>query len=180
MLSTDRLILRQWREDDLAPFAVINADPEVMRYFPSTRTRAESDETKERFTAHIDQHGFGFWATQLKSTGQFAGFIGMQHVDYLPSGPAMEIGWRLDKSIWGQGFAPEGARACLAFAFSRLGLDEVVSFTASTNMPSRRVMEKIGMKHDVSRDFDHPLVAEESGLKPHVFYAIKSTDRLKT
>lgn len=176
MLSTDRLKLRQWREGDLAPFAVLNADPDVMRYFPSTRTSAESDATYDRLHRHIEEHGFGFWAAELLETGEFIGFIGMQHCDYLPSGPAVEIGWRLDKRFWGQGYAPEGARACLAFAFSRLDLDEVVSFTAHTNTPSMRVMEKIGMRRDPARDFDHPMVEESSGLKPHVFYVISSTD----
>lgn len=176
MLSTDRLKLRQWREEDLAPFAVLNADPDVMRYFPSVRTRAESDETYARLHRHIEKHGFGFWAAEMIDTGQFIGFIGMEHCDYLPSGPAVEIGWRLDKSVWGQGLAPEGARACLAYAFSKLGLDEVVSFTADTNTPSMRVMEKIGMRRDEARDFDHPSVAEDTGLKSHVFYAICNTD----
>ncbi len=176
MLSTDRLKLRQWREEDLAPFAVLNADLEVMRYFPNTRTRAESDETYDRLHRHVADHGFGFWAAELHTTGQFIGFIGMQNCDYLPSGPAVEIGWRLDKNFWGQGFAPEGARACLAYAFSKLGLEEVVSFTAHTNTPSMRVMEKIGMHRDIARDFDHPMVAEDTGLKPHVFYTISNTD----
>lgn len=176
MLTTDRLRLRQWREEDLAPFAVLNADPEVMRYFPNTRTRAESNETHDRLYRHIDEHGFGFWAAELLATGQFIGFIGMQHCDYLPSGPAVEIGWRLDRRFWGQGLAPEGARACLAYAFSNLGLEEVVSFTAHTNTPSMRVMEKIGMSRDTARDFDHPMVEEETGLKPHVFYSIGNTD----
>lgn len=176
MLSTDRLRLRQWREEDLAPFAVMNGDADVMRYFPSIRTRAESDETYDRLYRHIDEHGFGFWAAELIETGNFIGFIGMQHCEYLPSGPAVEIGWRLDKNYWGQGLAPEGARACLAYAFSKLGLNEVVSFTAHTNEPSMRVMEKIGMRRDRSRDFDHPMVAEETGLMPHVFYAIGKSD----
>lgn len=173
VLTTERLLLRQWRDSDREPFAAMNADHQVMRFFEQPRTRAESDATAERLAAHIDRHGFGFWAAELQNTGQFIGFVGMENVTSdMPFAPAVEIGWRLDSQVWGQGLAPEGARACLAFAFARLGLDEVVSFTAASNVPSMRVMEKIGMVRDKGRDFDHPHVSETSPLKPHVFYRI--------
>ena len=177
MLTTERLLLRQWQENDRAPFAAMNADPDVMRYFPATRTRVESDETYDRLHKHIAEHGFGFWAAELRESGKFVGFIGMQHVTPdMQCAPAVEIGWRLDKSVWGQGLAPEGARACLAYAFSKLGLDEVVSFTNVANQPSMRVMEKIGMTRDFDGDFDHPAIEDGSPIKPHVFYRIQSTD----
>lgn len=179
MLQTDRLRLRQWLPSDREPFARMNADKDVMRYFEKTRTRQESDDTIERLESHISQYGFGFWAAELRSSGVFVGFVGMQHVPAdMPFAPAVEIGWRLDKAYWGQGLAPEAARACLAYAFSRLQLEEVVSFTATSNMPSWRVMEKIGMKHDKMRDFDHPAVSDGSNLKRHVFYCLKSTDAI--
>lgn len=177
MLTTDRIVLRRWQPNDREPFAAINADADVMRYFDKPRNRAESDATADRLEAHINDHDFGFWAAELKETGEFIGFIGIEHTspDLLCS-PAVEIGWRLDKRFWGKGLAPEGARACLAYAFSKLKLEEVVSFTAEGNVPSMRVMEKIGMKRDVSADFDHPAIPEGHPIRRHVFYRITSSD----
>ncbi len=180
MLTTDRLLLRPWRESDRAPFAAINADPDVMRYFPATRSREESDQTYDRLEKHVREHGFGFWAAELKETGKFIGFVGMQHVEPdMLFAPAVEIGWRLDKSVWGQGLAPEGARACLAYAFSKLGLEEVVSFTTANNQPSMRVMEKIGMTRDHEGDFDHPAIEGGSPIKPHVLYRIRAAEAFR-
>lgn len=177
MLSTDRLILREWRQDDLAPFARLNADTEVMRYFPATLSGAETEAAIGRLSEHIASNGFGFWAAELKDTREFIGFVGMQHVpQILPCAPAVEIGWRLDKNYWGRGLAPEAARACLLFAFSHLGLDEVVSFTAALNEPSQRVMQKIGMIRDMSADFEHPAVSSRSQLRRHVLYRIDAND----
>lgn len=177
MLATDRLILREWQQEDLVPFSRLNADKEVMRFFPAVQSMEETRVSVERVTARIKADGFGFWAAELRNTSTFIGFIGLQRVqDALPCAPAVEIGWRLDRSVWGQGLAPEGARACLAYAFSALGLDEVVSFTATANKPSRSVMEKIGMTHDLEGDFDHPAVAESSGLRQHVLYRMNATD----
>lgn len=173
MLTTERILLRQWQPDDREPFAALNADRDVMRYFESTRNRVESDATADRLEAHISDHGFGFWAAELRESGDFIGFIGIENTPpTLPCSPAVEIGWRLDKRFWGRGLAPEGARACLLFAFSKLGLDEVVSFTAEGNAPSMRVMEKIGMKRDAASDFEHPALPEGHPIRPHVFYRI--------
>lgn len=177
MLTTDRIILRQWRAEDRKPFAAMNSDPDVMRYFENLRSRAESDATADRLEAHIDEHGFGFWAAELRETGEFIGFVGMEHTPLeLPCSPAVEIGWRIDKRFWGEGLAPEGARACLLFAFSRLQLNEVVSFTAVPNIPSLRVMEKIGMKRDLSGDFEHPAVPKGHPIRPHVLYRISGEE----
>ncbi len=130
-----------------------------------------------RVQAHIEENGFGFWVAELKAEKQCIGFIGLQQVaGILPCAPAVEIGWRLDKSVWGQGLAPEGARACLAYAFSKLGLEEVVSFTAAKNVPSRRVMEKIGMIHDPAASFEHPAVSRGSTIRDHVLYRIRACD----
>ena len=177
MLTTDRLILRQWRQEDLAPFSVLNADPEVMKFFPSPLTTVQTERTMQRISADIETHGFGFWAAELRDTSEFIGFIGMQHApEDLEFSPAIEIGWRLKHTFWGKGYAPEGARAVLAFAYSELKSDSVVSFTASVNKPSQRVMQKIGMWHDEPSDFEHPSVQDGSSLKPHVLYRHKATD----
>jgi RimJ/RimL family protein N-acetyltransferase len=177
MLTTDRLTLRPWREEDRAPFAAMNADPEVMRYFPSVQTRAESDASVDRLMARQEAHGFCFWAAEGRVSGTFVGMIGIQHApEAVPAAPAIEIGWRLDRAVWGQGLAPEGARAALAFVFFHVGAREVVAFTAVANTPSRRVMEKIGMTRDMEGDFDHPLVPEGSAVRAHVLYRIKATD----
>ena len=177
MLTTDRILLRQWQPRDREPFAALNADSEVMRYFENTKSRPESDATAAQLEAHINDHGFGFWAAELRESGDFIGFIGIETTpSTLPCSPAVEIGWRLDKRFWGKGLAPEGARACLLFGFSKLGLDEVVSFTTEGNVPSMRVMEKIGMKHDTSSDFEHPAIPEGHPLRSHVFYRIGQTD----
>lgn len=177
MLSTERLLLREWRQEDLAPFSRLNVDSDVMRYFPSVQDERQSAAAIKRISGHFDDYGFCFWAAELKETGKFIGFIGMQHAPAdLPCAPAVEIGWRLDKAVWGQGLAPEGARACLLYAFSKLALGEVVSFTALSNQPSQRVMEKIGMKRDEKGDFEHPAVSAETGLREHVLYRIGASD----
>lgn len=175
MLTTDRLILRQWRDDDKAPFAAMNADKDVMRFFPSVQSRQQSDSGVDRLRGHIEEYGFGFWAAALRESDRFVGMIGIQHASAeVPCAPAVEIGWRLDKSVWGQGLAPEGARAALAYGFAAEGLEEIVSFTAAINTPSARVMEKIGMVRDKAGDFDHPLVAAGHLVQPHILYRIKN------
>lgn len=175
MLTTDRLILRNWRSNDLGPFANLNADPEVMRYFPSCLSREETGMLIERIQGHIQTNDFGFWAVELRATGALIGMIGLSKVnEKLPFAPGIEVGWRLSRDVWGQGLATEGVRACLAYAFSALKADEVVSFTTVRNAPSRRVMEKLLMRHDVANDFDHPLLPDNSPLKKHVLYRISS------
>lgn len=176
-VETDRLILRAWREEDLAPFARLNADTEVMRYFERPFTREESDESVKRFTAGIETHGFGLWAAELKLDNSFIGLIGLQGVGSdLFFGPTIEIGWRLQKDVWGQGLAPEGALGALAFAFEEKKVPEVVSFTAACNVPSRRVMEKVGMTTEVSEDFDHPRVTKGHMIERHCLYRLSSAD----
>jgi len=174
MISTDRLILRDWAESDSAPFAALNADADVMRYFPAPLAREASDAAAKRYQAHIKLHGFGLWAVELRKTGQFIGFIGLQYSpDYLPFASACEIGWRLDKSVWGQGLAPEGARSALAYAFATLKAEKVISITASINKPSMRVMEKIGMQRVHGGDFDHPKVDVGHSGRQHVLYQLR-------
>lgn len=156
-LRTARLLLRPWREEDLPAYAAMNADPEVRRWFPGTLARGQSDAQATKLQAHIDAHGFGFWAVEIADRVPFIGFVGLQHVTFeAPFTPAVEIGWRLARAHWGQGYATEAARAALAHGFGPVGLAEVVSFAVPGNLASRRVMERIGMRHDPKSDFDDP------------------------
>lgn len=170
-LETERLRLRQWTAGDRAPFAALNADPDVMAYFPAPLTRAESDWQAERCEHLIAEHGWGFWACELKSNGIFIGFVGLNTIsDDLPIAPGVEIGWRLDKAHWRHGYATEAARGALKFGFETLGLAEIVAFTAVPNIPSRAVMERLGMQRDPAT-FEHPRVPP-GPLKTHVLYRL--------
>ena len=172
-LRTERLLLRHWRDSDREPFAAINADPAVMRFFPSTLDRAASDAFVDRMQAQLERAGWGLWATELITTGELIGFVGLTPVaaGHLPPGPCTEVGWRLAAHAWGNGYAPEAGRAAMEVAFTHLGLPEVVSFTTAANLPSRRVMDKLGLRHHPSRDFDHPVHVDWHGRR-HVLYAV--------
>jgi RimJ/RimL family protein N-acetyltransferase len=171
-LETERLILRAWRESDREPFAALTADPEVMRFFPSVLTREESDALADKIEEHMRAHGFTFWAVEERTSGAFVGFVGLARTPFEAHfTPCVEIGWRLAKSAWGKGYASEAARESLRFGFEELGLDEIVSFTAESNVPSRKVMERIGMRRD-PRAFDHPRVAPGHPLCRHVLYRL--------
>ena len=175
-LTTDRLLLRRWRVGDRSPFAELNADPEVMRYFPAVLTRRASDELAARIEADIARQGWGLWALEERATGRFVGFTGLARATFAaPFTPAVEIGWRLSRTAWGLGFATEAARAAATFAFGDLGLDELVSFTAAGNARSRAVMRRLGMRHDDADDFDHAAV-RDSDLRRHVLYRLAATD----
>jgi RimJ/RimL family protein N-acetyltransferase len=170
-LSTPRLVLRQWRDSDREPFAALNADPEVMEHFPAVFSREESDARVDRYAAGIAERGWGIWAAQTATTGEFIGFVGLNPVPAeLPFAPGVEIGWRLARRYWGQGLATEAATVALEYALGPLGLEEVVAFTAATNVRSQRVMQKLGMTHDPLDDFDHPAVADGHRLRRHVLY----------
>ena len=159
-LHTDRLIMRPWRDADRAPFAAMNADPDVMRYFPKILTRAESDDVVDRINRCFDENGWGFWALEIPETADFIGFTGLNiprfDAHFMPS---VEIGWRLAPQFWGKGYATEAAHAALAFGFDTLRLPEIVAFTTPDNAPSRAVMEKIGMTYDPADDFDHEVLS---------------------
>jgi RimJ/RimL family protein N-acetyltransferase len=172
-MATARLRLRQWREADREPFAALNADPEVMRYFASVISREASDRSIDAWRAEIAERGWSNWAVELVRTGEFIGFVGLSvpRRAELPFMPCVEIGWRLARAHWGQGHATEAARAALQLGFERLGLAEIVSFTSLVNRPSRAVMERIGMR-DSGRDFDHPALPEGSVLRRHCLYRI--------
>jgi RimJ/RimL family protein N-acetyltransferase len=172
-LTTDRLLLRNWRDSDREPFAALNADPAVMEHFPAVQTREQSDGLIDRSIPMIDERGWGLWAVEVRETGEFIGFTGLSVPSFEAHFmPAVEIGWRLAKGAWGNGYATEAARAALAHGFGPAGLDEIVSFTATPNVPSQRVMQRIGMVHDEPGDFDHPRIADGHRLRRHVLYRI--------
>jgi RimJ/RimL family protein N-acetyltransferase len=172
-LETPRLLLRRWRDEDRAPFAALNADPVVMEHFPAPLSRAESDALADRIAAGLDQRGWGLWAVELRESPAFIGFLGLNPATFdAPFTPAVEVGWRLAREHWGRGYATEGARAALDFGFEDLALDEIVSFTTHGNVRSRRVMDRLGMHHDATDDFDNPNIAEGHPLRPHVLYRL--------
>ena len=176
-LETPRLILRRWQEADRAPFAAMNADPVVMRFFAAPFTTEQSNETIDRYLAAFDREGFSFFAAILRDTAAFAGTIGLQTMrDVVPDlpQPAVEIGWRLTQASQGQGLATEGALAVIDFAFHQLGLVEVVAITAIPNQPSRRVMEKLCMTHRPELDFDHPRVPAGHLYERHTLYSLRN------
>jgi RimJ/RimL family protein N-acetyltransferase len=171
-LRTERLRLRQWTEADRDPFATLNADPEVMRYFRAPLTRAQSDAMIAREQARIAARGWGLWAVEVIDGAPFIGFVGLAEPGFSAHfTPAVEVGWRLAQAFWGHGYATEAATAALAVAFGQLGLQEVVSFTAAVNTRSTRVMSRLGMTHDASDDFEHPAVPD-GPLRAHVLYRL--------
>ncbi|ULQ60435.1 GNAT family N-acetyltransferase [Brucepastera parasyntrophica] len=175
VIETPRLALRHWKESDMVPFIRMNADTEVMRYFPEPY---EEDRTRCFYDAIITEfsdYGYGLYAAEEKNSGGFIGFIGFHRANFKAAFcPCIEIGWRLDKSFWNRGYAAEGANACLKYGFEYLGFDRVYSFTAVENLPSQRVMQKIGMR--LEQYFDHPDVQDGHPLKPHVCYTITKKD----
>jgi ribosomal-protein-alanine N-acetyltransferase len=169
-ITTGRLLLRDWHEEDLEPFAALNGDPEVMRYFPATLTRAESDALARHIQGLMTVHGWGLWAVEVRGGAPFIGFVGLNRVRFEAHfTPAIEVGWRIDRPFWGHGYATEAAAAALSFAFDELQCPEVASFTSLLNERSVRVMRRLGMSHDPADDFDHPLVAE-GPLRRHALY----------
>lgn len=176
IIQTERLILRQWCEKDLEPFAQLNADTRVREYFPGLLSRQESDASVQFTSDHIERCRWGLWAASLVKTGEFIGFVGLQNVPFTaPFTPTVEIGWRLAFNYWGKGYATEGAVASLRYGYETLNLEEIVSFTAVANQRSRHVMEKIGMHHDPKDDFDHPKLTEGHPLRKHVLYRLEKS-----
>jgi RimJ/RimL family protein N-acetyltransferase len=170
-LETPRLILRQWTIADHEPYIQLNKDNDVMEFFPSTQTDEETRAQIERLSTHIDQHGYGFFAVERKDNHEFIGFIGLSHPRFESYfTPCVEIGWRISKANWNQGFATEAAKACLNFGFNQLGLDTIYSFTSVHNVRSEKVMIKIGMEK--TGEFDHPLLEDGHFLQKHVLYKI--------
>ena len=175
ILETNRLILRTWNEKDIEAMTVINQDPKVCEFLPAVGNRESTEAGVRKAMQHYEEHGYCLYAVELKSTHEFIGWVGLA----IPSfeahfTPAVEIGWRLSSNHWNQGYATEAAKAVLAYAFNTLGMDEIVSFTAVNNQPSRRVMEKIGLLHHPEGDFDHPKLEKLHPLCRHVLYRLKN------
>ena len=171
-LETSRLKLRRWRDADRAPFAALNADPAVMEFFPTPQSREASDASIDAWQAQLESRGWSNWAVELVESGEFIGFVGLSVPRrVLPCSPCVEVGWRLARRFWGRGLASEAARAALGAGFERIGLAEIVSFTALGNLRSRAVMERIGMQ-DAHQDFEHPGVPEGHALRLHCLYRI--------
>lgn len=169
MIETSRLILRPWRESDLAPFAEQNADPEVMRFLGGPLTRKESDAYVRRAEAHHAVHGFCKWAVEAPGIAPLIGGVGLSYVSFDASfTPAVEVAWRLHKRFWGEGYATEAARAAIDDGFTRVGLRDIVALTTLANLPSQRVMQRLGMRRDI--EFDHPRYAADHPLRRHVLY----------
>jgi len=170
-IKTSRLLLRQWRDSDFAPFAAMNADPRVMEFFPALLTRQESDAAIVRARNSIKEQGWGFWATEILDTNQFIGFVGIKPNDDLPFSPCVEIGWRLAFEQWCQSYATEAATAALQVGFEQLNLSEIVSFTSVLNHRSQAVMQRLGMQRD-PQTFEHPAVPSDNRLREHVLYRL--------
>jgi RimJ/RimL family protein N-acetyltransferase len=169
------LILRQWRDDDLEPYAEMNADAEVMRYFPKPLTLAESWESLLRLRADIEQRGWGMWVVEVD--GVLAGFTGLAEPKFAAHfTPCVEIGWRLRREYWGRGIAYAAALKAQTFAFENLKLPELVSFTAAINHRSRRLMERLGFSRREQDDFFHPSLTSDSPLRPHVLYRKRNSE----
>jgi RimJ/RimL family protein N-acetyltransferase len=173
-VKMEQISLRQWRDSDLDPYSAMNADPEVMRYFPSTWNREQSEASLKRQRSLIAERGWGLWA--LDVDGVFAGFTGLAIPSFqAPFMPCVEVGWRLRREFWGKDIAYRGALQALDYGFKILKLSEIVSFTAVVNAPSRRLMERLGFIHDTPNDFDHPSISEGHELRPHVLYRLSLT-----
>ena len=175
-LRTPRLRLRAWRAADLPLFADLNADPIVTEYLGGPLTRAQSDALAERIAAQFVL-GFGLWAVEVRDGASFAGFVGLSRPQFQAHfTPCIEVGWRLAREYWGHGYASEAARAAISDGFERVGLREIVSFTAVENMRSRAVMERLGMRRSPDEDFEHPLLAPGHPLRRHVLYRLRADD----
>jgi len=171
-LGTPRLRLRDWRDDDLPAFRALNLDRDVRRFFPSVLTPYQSDAFAHSIRSFLSENGWGLWAVEVVGGAPFIGFVGLGRPGFEPLTDCVEVGWRLSVASWGQGYATEAARAAVAFGFTSLGLREIVAFTVPANRASRRVMEKLGMVHDVAGDFLHPRVAAGHPLRPHLLHRL--------
>lgn len=177
VLRTDRLVLRPWRDGDLAPLAALNADPAVMEHFPATLSLAESEFMLTRMHEQFATLGFGFWAVTAAPDGPLLGLVGLGAPRFEAHfTPCVEIAWRLARPHWGRGLASEAARAALAFGFEQAGLGEIVAMTLPANRRSRAVMERLGMKRDPADDFDHPRLPEGHPMRRHVLYRLARAD----
>ncbi len=176
ILETDRLILRDWTDDDLQHMIRLRGHPQVMRHFPGTETAVKIHGYFPRIQDFSAKNGYAFRPVLTKNTGEFAGFCGISQIKFNVSGlPDTEVGWSFLPQFWGKGYATEAARRWLQFGFEEIALKEIVAFAVTGNLPSHAVMQRLGMKRDEARDFDHPNVPEEyPNLIRHIVYSISS------
>jgi RimJ/RimL family protein N-acetyltransferase len=178
-LRSKRLLLRQWRDDDLDAFAALCVDPAAMQYLLPMPHRSDADAMAQRIQAHFSQHGFGLWAVELPGICAFMGFVGLVNVPFTAHfTPAVEFAWRLAPAFWGRGYATEAAAQALDDGFTRLAWNEVVAYTVADNKRSWRVMQRLGMTRNADEDFDHPRVPLGHPLCRHVLYRLQRKDWL--
>lgn len=171
IFKSERLGFRNWVDDDLTEFAELNADLDVMEYFPKALTEKETADFIYRLKKHYEKNGYNYFATEILETEEFIGFIGLAYQEYKTDfTPAVDIGWRLKKNAWGKGYATEGAKKCLDFAFNDLNLGKIISTCPENNTRSENVMKKIGMiKKGV---FNHPKLKEYPEYEKCIYYEI--------
>lgn len=171
-IETERLHLRNWKEEDLGPFAELNRDPRVMEFFPEMLIRAESDAFVTKIKQELSAKKYGLWAVEIKESQTFIGFVGLHEVSFKAEfTPAVEIGWRLAYDHWGKGYAYEAAAKVLEYGLEFLS--EIISFTATQNLRSQKLMKKLGMTKQ--GEFMHPNLPEDHPLARHVFFRIESS-----
>ena len=176
-IHTERLVLRRWKEQDGDAFAAINSDPEVMEHFPGVLSREESDQMILRMELHFEEFGYGLWAVDIRWADRLIGFCGLSvptfHTHFTP---AVEIGWRFARDVWGNGYATEAARAAVDFGFEHADLEQILSWTIPANERSQGVMTRLGMKRAPDLDFDHPRFLDDDRLRHHIVYRITRED----
>jgi RimJ/RimL family protein N-acetyltransferase len=172
-LRTERLVLRQWRDDDLRPWADMNADPSVREFFPSVLNQQEAADSIAYFRGELAERGWGWWAIEESATGRFAGMAGLDPVDEGLPFKGVEAGWRLARWAWGNGYATEAARAVCEYGFTQLRLPEILAIAAIGNVRSHAVMRRLGMTHDPAEDFDDPTVPA-GPLRHSVLYRLRN------
>jgi len=172
LFKSERLGFRNWIESDKESYAKMNADKDVMEFFPNTKTKKDSFDQVIRFQKHYTDNGFTFFAVDILETSEFIGFIGMINTSFKAYfTPCVEIGWRLQKKSWGFGYATEGAKRCIEYGFKELGFEEIISITPLKNTKSENVMQKIGMLKQGT--FEHPQIEDGHWLKTELLYKIK-------
>jgi len=173
-IKTERLILRQWRETDFDFFAEINSSKNVMKFYPSTLSRQQSNELAQNIQQRLSDNGWGFWAVEIPTECEFIGFVGLNKPAYkLPFDVESEIGWRLSDKYWGKGYATEAAIAALDIGFKQLDMSEIVSFTSILNIASIKVMQRLNMTKS-KNNFEHPKIPAGNPLRQHCLYSISN------
>ncbi|MEO5494122.1 MAG: GNAT family N-acetyltransferase [Sphingomonas sp.] len=173
MIETERLLLRGWREADVDAFHAMGNDPEVMRYLGPPMTRADAQVVVDRHNAFMASHGYCFWAVERTVDGVFLGFCGIKPgPEGTPVADELEIGWRLRRDVWGQGYAREAAEAVIAWAWANTDEPQIAAMTVADNVNSWGLMKRLGMRRDHGGDFDHPAVPDGSPLKRHIVYRL--------